>query len=116
MARQGRALSVAGKFSGVANGTTSRCRCLIATGGLMVQLVLLLTAQVSGLAQSPVCAQALEQEFGAVSSEVCLAEEDMKRAYAAQEDSSERSRRFAAAAERYRKAANLSTKNAVKVA
>jgi TonB family protein len=82
----------------------------------MVELVLLLTAQVSGLAHSPVCTQAMEQEFGAVSSEVCLAEEDMKGAYAAKEDSSERSRRFRSAADHYRKAANLSTKTAVKVA
>ena len=82
----------------------------------MVRLVFLLAVQVSGVAHSPVCTQALEQEFGAVSAEVCLAEEDMKRASAAREDSSERSRQFASAAEHYRKAAGLSTKSTVRVA
>lgn len=81
----------------------------------MVQLLMLLVAQVSGLAHSPVCTQALEQEFGAVSSAVCLAEEEMKKAYAAQQGSSERVRHFSEAAALYRRGANLSAKQTVRV-
>ena len=59
--------------------------------------------------------QALASALGAAASEICLAEEEGRRGNAADKDSQERRKRFEAAAQHYRKGANLTSNREVKV-
>jgi TonB family protein len=76
-------------------------------------LVLVLAAQ-SVAPHSSVCTKALASGVGAAVSEICLAEEEARRGNAADKDSPERRQRFEAAAQHYRKGANLASNHEVK--
>jgi TonB family protein len=77
-------------------------------------VALVLTAQAL-IPQSATCTKALALAFGAAASEICLAEEEASRANAAGKDSAERRQRFEAAAQHYRKGANLTSNTEVKI-
>ncbi len=81
----------------------------------MVSMLALLLAAQPLATQSPICTQALASAFGAAASEICLAEEEGRRGNAATKDSPERRKRFEAAAQHYRKGANLTSNREVKV-
>lgn len=81
----------------------------------MLQMALLIiAAQVSGLPLPPICTHALAAEFGSAASEICLGEEEAQRADSAEKDSPERRRQFEAAAQHYRRGANLTTNSDLK--
>lgn len=81
----------------------------------MLSILALVLAAQSLAPQSPLCTQALAAAFGAAASEICLAEEEVRRANAADKGSPERRQRFEAAAQHYRKGANLTSNREVKV-
>lgn len=81
----------------------------------MLSILTLVLAAQSLAPQSPACTKALASAFGAAASEICLAEDEVRRANAADKDSAERRQRFEAAAQHYRKGANLTSNREVKI-